>query len=130
MLISNLRTPAGLVNGATGLVVGAVLKNNLPDHELRSAISAASVAYVVVDIPKYTGPVVFPGHPTWVPIAPIPIRHKRKKDWERLQLPLVLAWGVTIHKSQGLTFGEGAVVDFRTTPTRSQWRPWASRSWP
>ncbi len=116
MLITNLRTPAGLVNGATGLVVGAVLKNSLPDRELRSAISAASVAYVVVDIPKYTGPVVYRDHPTWVPIAPVPNRHKRKKDWERLQLPLVLAWGVTIHKSQGLTFEEGAVVDFAHHP--------------
>ena len=37
-------------------------------HELRNAISAAGVRYVVVDFPKYTGPAFFPGHPTWVPV--------------------------------------------------------------
>jgi hypothetical protein len=117
MIISNLRTEAGLVNGATGRVLGAVLKESLAREELRGAVSAADVKYVVMDVPSYRGPVIFPDHPTWVPIAPQPVRHDRQKGWQRLQLPLVLAWGITVHKSQGLTFPEGAVLDFAHSPT-------------
>ncbi len=117
MIICNLRTPAGLVNGATGKVVGVVLRRQAADPDLRGAVSAADVEHVVVDIPKYHGPVIYLEHPTWVPIAPTTVRHKRAKGWERLQLPLVLAWGITIHKSQGLTFPGGAVVDFAHHPS-------------
>jgi hypothetical protein len=116
MIICNLRTPAGLVNGTRGRVVGAVLRCDDEDRDLRAAVSASDVAYVVVDVPKYCGPVVYPDHPSWVPIAPTTNRHKRFKGWERAQLPLVLAWGITIHKSQGLTFPKGAVVDFAHHP--------------
>ena len=117
MIICNLRTPAGLVNGATGKVVGTVLRRSEEDKDIRGAVSAADVEYVVVDVPSYRGPVIFPEHDTWVPIQPVTVKHKRMKGWERLQLPLVLAWGITIHKSQGLTFPDGAVVDFAHHPS-------------
>ena len=117
MLICNMRTPAGLVNGARGTVVAVVLKNQTPDKDLDGAVSAASVKYVVVDMPKYCGPVFFPEHPKWVPIEPATMKHNRFKGWERRQLPLVLAWGITIHKSQGLTFEGPVLVDFAHQPT-------------
>ncbi len=117
MIISNLRTEAGLVNGATGKVLGAVLKESLAREDLKGAVCASDVKYVVMDVPSYRGPVIFPGHPTWVPIEPQPVRHDRQKGWQRLQLPLALAWGITVHKSQGLTFPEGAVLDFAHSPT-------------
>ena len=50
MVICNLRTPAGLVNGATGTVVGVVLRSDKEDSDLRGAVSAADVAYVVLDV--------------------------------------------------------------------------------
>ena len=119
MLIANLRTSVGLVNGAMGRVVAAVLREGWGQtaEELRNAIPAGDVRYVIVDFPAYKGPVFFPGRPTWVPIPPLRVRHRRLRQWQRLQLPLALAWGLTIHKSQGLTFLKGSVVDFAHGPS-------------
>ena len=117
MLISNLCTRAGLVNGAMGTLVGVVLKDGRPDVDIDNAVSAASVKYVVVNIPKHSGPVLFPDHPKWVPIEPTTVVHQRFKGWDRRQVPVVLGWGITIHKSQGLTFKEGCCVDFTHQPT-------------
>ena len=53
MIVCNLRTPAGLVNGATGTVVGVVLRGDAEDKDIKGAVSAADVAYVVMGVPKY-----------------------------------------------------------------------------
>ena len=125
MLISNLRTSLGLVNGAVGKLVAVELRegSEADDGGLRDAVSADKVRYAVVEFPQYNGPAIWPDHPKWVPVEPLPTRHKKKKQWERFQLPLALAWGMTIHKSQGLTFTwcYGAVRLFRGQGSLAGW---------
>ena len=99
MLTSNLWVEVGLANGAMGTVEAICYKDTTPP--------ALPVA-VMVRFDHYTGPTV---HDGTVPITPV------CRNWSsscgqcsRLQLPLKLAWAVTIHKSQGLTLDK-VVID-------------------
>ena len=91
MLTSNLWVEAGLVNGAMGTIKAICYKSSGPPH--------LPVA-VMVSFDSYSGPTM---HDGTVPIVPI------RRSWmtggatcSRLQIPLRLAWAVTIHKAQGL----------------------------
>jgi len=99
MLTTNLWVEVGLVNGALGSVVCICYKEGGPP--------ALPIA-VMVKFDKYTGPTLFDGT---IPITPI------RRTWSssgtqcsRLQIPLKLAWAMTIHKAQGLTLDK-VVVD-------------------
>ena len=99
MLTSNLWVEVGLVNGAMGTVEAICYLRDTPPH--------LPVA-VMVHFDHYTGPTM---HNGTVPITPM------RRTWSssggqcsRLQLPLKLAWAVTIHKSQGLTLDK-VVID-------------------
>ena len=99
MLTSNLWIEVGLVNGAMGTVEAICYLRDIPPH--------LPVA-VMVRFDHYTGPTM---HDGTVPITPM------RRNWSssggqcsRLQLPLKLAWAVTIHKSQGLTLDK-VVID-------------------
>ena len=92
MLISNLWIEAGLVNGAMGTVEAICYQSGGPP-----ALPTA----VMVRFDAYTGPTLSDGT---VPIVPV-CRScmSGSSACSRLQLPLKLAWAITIHKAQGLT---------------------------
>ena len=108
MLPRNLWTSKGLVNGAQGVVKkiwfdqGSNARSHLP-------------AVVFVQFEGYSGPET----PAWEGISPscVPIlpavgqwETKTGQALTHTQLPLMMAWGITIHKSQGLTL-EKVVVE-------------------
>ena len=93
MLTSNLWVDTGLVNGAIGTVAAICYR----DGQAPSSLPIS----VMVKFDSYSGP-TYPD--STVPICPV------RRSWSmsgtqcsRLQLPLKLAWAVTIHKAQGLT---------------------------
>ena len=96
MLTMNLWSSVGLCNGATGTVVDLIFQNNHQPPDLPIA--------VVVRFENYTGPVFDENLPSCVPICPITVSSQTEAGFhERQQLPLRLAWALTIHKSQGMT---------------------------
>ena len=149
MLISNLRTVWNLVNGLRGRIVGVVWEeedqaadqgfgfsdgpsaaaaSRPKQQQKRNAaevggVQATALKYLVIDFPGYVGPCMVDGHPTYVCIGPQQIRHERMPALSRTQFPVVLSYGMTVHKSQGLTLKEGCVFDMEHEPT---WQPFRS----
>ncbi len=101
MLTANLWVQVGLVNGALGTVVSICY-----DGADQSPPSLPVAVTVKFDF--YTGPTLADGT---VPI--VPLRHtwlSSTYPCSRLQLPLKLAWAVTIHKSQGMTLDKVVII--------------------
>ena len=97
MLRQNLWVDAGLTNGALGTVHGILYD---PDGAQPPALPVA----VLVQFDTYTGPSFLPHHPRTVPIPTHTCRWmKADKACSRTQIPLCLAFAITIHKSQGWT---------------------------
>lgn len=95
MLTMNLWPSVGLCNGTTGVVLDIIYATNHQPPDLPIA--------VIVKFDDYTGP-SFSTIPNCVPIPPITASiNACNSVHERQQIPLRLAWALTIHKSQGLT---------------------------
>ncbi|XP_066930917.1 ATP-dependent DNA helicase PIF1-like [Clytia hemisphaerica] len=103
MLTRNLWSDVGLCNGSLGIVKDIIFQRN----HLPPALPIA----VIVKFDKYTGPSFFDDEDSCVPIVPIVETSSEDNiQKERMQIPLKLAWSITIHKSQGLTLDK-VVVD-------------------
>ena len=134
MLTMNLQTPWNLVNGLRGTVVAVLPKVDAAPGSaagvgappaLRNAsevggVSVHQAEYVVVDFPGYVGPCMVSGQPTWVCLVKQQARHEAYRSLSRTQFPLVLSYGITVHKSQGLTLAQGCVFNMDHEPT---WSP-------
>ena len=105
MLLKNLDTTMGLVNGSQGYVKDIIYEENEP-----------SVIMVAFD--SYTGDMLGSNA---IPI--LPQKYKVTKtssggstsSWYRTHFPLRLSWGITVHKSQALTLRK-VVIDLRGFP--------------
>ena len=100
MLTSNLWTGVGLVNGAIGTVIAICYKSGQAPPNLPVSVMLRFDSYPGPTLPDGTIPIV-PVHHTW---------SASSAQCSRLQLPLKLAWAVTIHKAQGLTLDK-VVID-------------------
>ena len=105
MLTVNLQTEAGLVNGSMGTVQDILFEEDQGPPYLPIAVLISFDNYKGHTICSLEGERV-------VPIAPV------RRTWNdnsnlscsRLQIPVRLAWAITVHKSQGLTLKK-AIID-------------------
>jgi ATP-dependent exoDNAse (exonuclease V) alpha subunit len=109
MLLRNFVVEYKLMNGSVGTIREIVYEsNNGPDNDNELP------SYVIVEFPNSTIPEegsLIPGKPaTMVPI-PIVIDCCHKRCCSITTVPLHVRIAITIHKSQGMTIGDGQIFE-------------------
>ena len=105
VLSENLWPETGLFNGSMGKVTYILF-----DEEKGPAQGLPT--FIVVTFPEYKGPAFIPGEPGTVPIFPRTAEWtKEKQRCTRRNFPLLPAYALTIHKSQGMTIDKPVIVD-------------------
>ena len=89
----------GLYNGACGIVREIIFSSPKANPN-----NGDTPKYVVVEFPSYKGPSWDILNPTHIPI-PTVTHICAKKCCTRKTVPLILAWGITIHRFQGQSAG-------------------------
>jgi hypothetical protein len=118
MLRRNIDVTDGLVNGALGTVAGFAWCDGAKAHKQRSLPAAVFVEFdnEKVGLTSLALPsrLTCPGYPRAVAISPkeFPIDGDKGSGAIKYisQVPLVLCWATTIHKSQGLTLQRAEVM--------------------
>ena len=95
---SNIQPKWGLYNGSIGEVLDIVFHpgDNPNDGDLPR--------YILLRLPDYNGPALFPEDPKVVPIVPVKCLCN-KHCCERVFVPLTLAYSKTVHTYQGQSAG-------------------------
>jgi ATP-dependent DNA helicase PIF1 len=104
MVTNNVCIPKGIHNGALGTVHAIIYD---PDESRVGGLPLA----VIVQMDKYNGRSIMPNVPKCVPITPITASWNSSSGsyHYRRELPLRLAWAMTIHKSQGQTLPKAVI---------------------
>jgi hypothetical protein len=113
VMTQNVCQPAGLCNGATGIVMDIIYNDGESPPSLPR--------YVWVDFDeKYIGPTFFPEDETrrgWVPVHPREVTEwtysarDGRQEHTRTMLPLRLAWAWTCWKAQGQTLRNKVICE-------------------
>jgi ATP-dependent DNA helicase PIF1 len=97
MLLRNISTVNGLVNGSTGTVI---------DFLYEEAQTAPTLPYsILINFPDYNGTPFFtaPGQEKWVPILNERYSWGENNQHYRISFPITLCYAITAWKSQGMT---------------------------
>ena len=119
MITNNLWCAAGVVNGATGTIKYIVYDGINQPPKLPS--------YIIVQLDEYNGPPCFSGEDfkNCIPLQPITKQGTNLINGiqlTRTQYPIVLAYALTIHKSQGASL-DAAVIDIMGNRKRAKSDP-------
>lgn len=102
MLLRNLFTRYGLVNGACGYLKDFLYgdSRSLPE-------------YLIIDFPNYRGPPFYtePDRRTWVPIPKCVCKWGDRQQHFRESFPVTIAYALTVWKSQGMTITGPVLVN-------------------
>ncbi len=131
LILRNISTRHRIVNGSRGICREIWYpEGQRPGNMTSPTIQTASSMYgdvclpiVICEIPSYTGPSFFnsliqgkkvpiPGREKWVPIVPYESPVDKVIGGKRIQLPLLLAYALTVWKCQGMSL-ESAVIQIR-----------------